>query len=406
MPPARPDLEQQSAAAAGRSDGPAVLSRSAVIPLLLLTLVIYNVGTGILAALVPVRLAQSGFPASVVGLVSTGFSLGFLAGCLMAPMAIGIVRPRYAIICFASLNAAAAVTLWLWTDPLVWSIARAVAGFGTASLFVLIEAWLAAQSTPKNRGAVFGIYMAIFRLTFMAGQTLLAFVDPRHGALFLVAALAYVLGPLASMLIKSQPPRINQAERPSLLELPRLAPAAAAGSLFHGVVTTTGPALFPIYGLAHGLSAREVVIFLATMQFGGLALQLPLALASDRMERRTMMAGIASATALVSLLFLLPVAADLTGLLILAFLWGGAPAAIYSIAAAHANDLAGDSRRIAWASSLLLIWGIGAATGPLAASLLMDLMGSASLFSFTALAGVATTLFLVWRKLTRRAGAP
>ncbi len=345
----------------------------------------YQAGTGILAALVPMRLAQQGFAASVVGSVSAGFSLGFLAGCLFAPFTISAIGPRYAIIGLAGINAAAAAVLWLSDYPLIWAISRTVAGFATASLFVLIEAWFAAESTQQNRGAVFGLYMVVNRLTFTAGQALLAIVDR----------------PVPSLWIRRQPPPVNRGQRPDLLDLPRLAPAAAAGCLFHGLVTTAGPALFPVYGLQHGLSISEVAMALAAMQFGGLLLQLPLALLSDRVERRTVMAGVTLATGVLSLPFLFAAAIPLPALLVLIALWGGTPAVLYSVAAAHANDLAGDSRRIAWTSSLLLIWGIGAATGPLAASILMDWLGSPSLFAFAAAISFATTLFLLWRKVVR-----
>jgi MFS family permease len=375
-----------------------------VVPRLLLMLMVYQVGTGILAALVPVRLAQEGYAASVVGAVSAGFSLGFLAGCLGAPAAIAAVGSRYCIAVFAGVNAAAALLLWLAAGyPAVWGLSRATAGFATAAMFVLVEAWLAAESSPASRGAVFGLYMVINRLMFTAGQVLLAVVDPRHGGLFLLAALVYLLGALPSLWLKGQPPRIDASQRPALMELPRVAPAAAAACLFHGLVTTSGPALFPVYGLAQGLGVGQVALALAAIQFGGLVLQLPLALLSDRIERRTVLAGLTLATALLSLPLLSSGPLPLPVLLLLVALWGGVPAVAYSIAAAHANDLAREGRRIAWTSSLLLIWGIGAAGGPLAAALVMDRFGPRALFAFSAGLGAATTLFLVWRKLTRRA---
>jgi MFS family permease len=372
------------------------------IPLLLLTLCVYQAGTGILAALVPVRLAQEGFNASVVGLVSTGFSLGFLAGCLSAPTVIAALNPRYVIAIFASANALVAIGMWLAeSHPLFWAIARGIAGFGTATLFVQFEAWLAAETSPGNRGTVLSIYMLINRLVFMAGQITLAFTDTRNGALFLVPAVAYLLGALPSLRIPGAPPRIPAGERPSLLELPRLAPAAAAASLVHGLVTTAGPALFPIYGLAQGRTVGEIAFALAAIQCGGMLLQLPLGVISDHFERRAVMAVMACATGLFSLPFLFSADFSLPVLLLMVALWGGAPAVIYSLAAAHANDLAGDSRRIAWTSSLLLIWGIGAAAGPLAASLMMDWLGPRALFGFSAAIGFAGTLFLLWRRRVR-----
>ena len=70
--------------------------------------------------------------------------------------------------------------------------------------------------------------------------------------------------------------------------------------------------------------------------------------------------------------------------MVLTTLWGGAPAPLYLLAVAHANDIAADHQRVGWSSTLLLLWGIGAALGPLVAALLMERFGYDMLFVATA----------------------
>lgn len=363
---------------------------------------IYQIGTGLVTAFVPIKLASSGAPPSVLGWVSTGFSVGFLAGCMVASTPLNWLGPNRAIAAFAGLNTVAALMIWATPDPAVWAVARGLSGFVGACLFVLIEAWLAQATSGARRGAVFGFYMILSRLAFTLGQIAVVFVDPASGMLFLVAAAAYALSPWAAFAVPGTAPTIGAKSGPNLVDLPSKVPAAAIGSLAHGLITTVGPALFPVYALARGFTVEEVALLLAAIPFGGLVLQLPFAMLSDRIGRRSVMAIVAAITALSSLPFLLPQLPPFAVIMVLTALWGGVPAPLYSLAVAHANDIATDAERVGWSSTLLLLWGIGAAGGPLAASFLMERLGYNALFWFTGGLSLALCAFLLLRKLLRK----
>jgi MFS family permease len=368
---------------------------------MLCVILIHQVGTGLLAALVPVRLATDGFPAWVAGAMSTGFSIGFVFGSLLAPATIALLRPKRAIAVLASANGACALLLWMSPDPFLWTFSRTAAGFATASLFSLIEAWLGQQAPAASRGRVFGLYMLFTRLMFTVGQLSLTVIDPKLGALFLIAATAYFLSPIPAYGIATAGPHIDRRARPNLMEIARQAPAAAVGAIGHGFITMAGMSLFPIYGVAMGMPVEQIALALAAMQFGGFLTQMPMAVASDKIGRRTVMAGGALVTAIVSFTLLAYPSPPLAVLLVLSALWGGAPAPIYSIAAAHASDLAQDHQRLPWMSGLLMIWGGAAAVGPLAAAVLMDQFAVDMLFVYTGVLSVGLTLFLAWRKSVR-----
>lgn len=374
----------------------------AVLALLTVSFV-HQLGTGLVLALVPIRLAIEGFAAWVAGAMSAAFSIGLLLGCLVAPRVVSRISGWAAIVICVLANAVSATALWLFPDPVAWCVARFVAGAFNAGLWVVIEAWLGARTSPAKRGAVFGAYMLTSRVGFVLAQAGLAFTDPGIGALFLAATAFYAVSWLPMLATKDASPRIaGNRSMSGLMEIPRLAPAAVAASLAHGLVTTAQPALFPIYGVGLGLGMDRVALGLAAIQFGGMVLQLPLAMASDRWGRRLVMIWAAFGTALFSVLAMFaPVDAPLLFLVMIAA-WGGAPAVLYSLAIAHANDRAGDHQRVAASSTLLLIWGIGATLGPMIASVGMDFLGTDVLFAFTAALGAALAGFLVWRRLVRQ----
>jgi MFS family permease len=373
--------------------------RSALI-VLLTTVAIHQLGTGLLFTLIPLRLALDGVAAKVIGGISTVWSIGFLVGCLGAPYLIGALGARTAVAVGAILNAIAALMLFFTDNLLAWTLARGMSGVATATAFTTVESWLGAQSTAETRSTVFGVYMTINRVVFAAGQLLLTWVDPRVSALFLLAAVAYLLAPVPALLVKTEPPPAARPGPTSLLALPLLAPAAAAAALVHGLITTAAPSLFPVYGIATGLTPDRIAVALALIQIGGLIAQLPMARLSDVFGRRVAMMYVGGIGLLVSAATAIQGTGNYGLLLLMVTVWGGMPSVLYALAAAHANDLAPDGERTTWAASLMLLWGIGSMLGPITASALMDWLGSSALFLFTGvLSGVFTTFILLRRRI-------
>jgi MFS family permease len=161
------------------------------------------------------------------------------------------------------------------------------------------------------------------------------------------------------------------------------------------------PGLLPKWGLDTGVGVASVGAALAAIQVGGLLLQMPVSYASDRLERRTVMAAMTLVTALASLA--VPWLGATSGVLwiVVMGLWGGSASVLYSLAAAHAGGLAPPAERVAWVSSLMFIWGCGAALGPIVAAMLMDGAGSQQLWRYAAVVSASVGVFLVWRKIVR-----
>lgn len=368
--------------------------------LILATIAIHQCGTSLSFALVPLRIAIDGQPAWVAGSMSTAFSVGFVSSCLMAPKVVDRLGRRQAVICFVATNACAALILWGWSDTYAWLASRALSGVSVAGLFVVLEAGLATRAPTGRRGFVFAAYMVVNRLVFTIGQVALSWLDPTVGALFGLTALAYVVSPLplfGTDLGEARGGAPIVARR--MLDLPREAPVLVAGTMVHSMVTTAAPALMPIVALDRGYAVDGATLLLASLQAGGLIFQVFLMLVADRFDRLRLISASAGLTVVMTAPMLAVDAVGLTTALILTALWGGAPHVIYGLCAALAADRAGDARRIQWSSMLLLTWGVGAALGPLAASLAMELAGPSALFWYTlALTGALFALLLFKRR--------
>jgi MFS family permease len=398
----KPAAAAQLEVASAMPKGAAVTSIAGVFLVLFLTIGVFQLGTGMLMGVVPVQLSLNGYAASVVGWVSTGQAVGFLAGSLCAAPITSRLRARPTLFVFAAINALTAVALWLWSDPLFWTIARVIAGFCSGVVMVLFEAWVGSKATAANRGLVFGIYMVLTRLAFMIAQVAMAVVAPHLTLLFLVAAVCYLAAPGVASIVPGDPPPIGGKSLGGIWDMPRRAPAAASAAFAHAMITTSAMGLFPVYAVARGIPVDQIAFLLAATQFGGLVFQLPMSLLSDRVGRRTVMTIAALATFTMSVVLWLIGPTGVWPLAAMAALWAGAPAALYSLGVAHANDIATDGERVAWAGALISLWGLGAVVGPVLAAALMDRYGVGALFAFTGVLSGGLTAFLAARKLIRK----
>jgi MFS family permease len=288
-------------AAAGAS--PPGIGDKAAIAGILAMVAANQTGTGILNAVIPVQLAADGHPAAAAGLVSTVFSITFLIGCLLGPAIVRKFGPGPTLIGIGVLNAVLALMHWALPGPLAWAAIRGVGGLATATYFILIETWLSSVASASGRGVVFGAYMVAIRTAFAIGQVAIAFVAPDQVVhLLLLAAAVYIAAPwLRPGADPSVMPTMASPSLAMMLALPRRAPASASVALCHGLVFAVVPALLPKWGLDTGIDVARVGAALAAIQVGGLLLQMPASLASDRFERRTVMAAMTLITALASL---------------------------------------------------------------------------------------------------------
>jgi len=82
--------------------------------------------------------------------------------------------------------------------------------------------------------------------------------------------------------------------------------------------------------------------------------------------------------------------------------YGALALTIYSLSVAHVNDIAEQGRFVEISSGMLLMFGAGAAAGPILASTLMDTAGFAYLFAYTALLHGAIAAYCTYRLMRLR----
>jgi MFS family permease len=369
---------------------------------LLLGMSILLMGSGLIGTLLGLRAVSEGFSELAIGIVMSAFFVGYIVGSWMIPALIARVGHIRTFAALAALSAVAALAHALWIDPVVWWVLRLINGISLLGSYMVIESWLNEQVVEK-RGQVFAIYMMTSLLALGTGQYLLLIYGPEAIQSFMLVAMLFALGlvPIALTPV-TQPVPIRTVGLP-LRELYRRAPVGTVGAGVSGLVTGAFWGLAAVFAREIGLSDAGVATFLSAAIFGGAMLQYPIGHASDRRDRRKALIVVAGLAAMGSVALFFAIGQDTALIVVLALLWGGFAFTLYALSVAQTYDRLDASEALEATRGLLLMNGIGSATGPLLAGLILYLAGASALpLAFAAV----LTLFILFVLLQLRREEP
>ena len=358
-------------------------------------------GNGLAGTLVPLRGAEEGMSTTVIGLVGTGYYLGFMVGCWATPkllQAAGHIRAFSAV---AAIAACASLAMVLLIDPWSWFLMRAITGLCFASLFANIESWINASVSNASRARS----LTVYRFVDLGAVTVSQYMLPVFGVDgFLVFAVMTMLIML-SVVPVSVADRSNPAPPAPFSFSPRrvieISPLAVAGAITVGLSGASFRSVGPLYAAGLGMDVNTVATFMSAGIVGGIALQYPLGYYSDKVDRRVVLL-ISAVGGVLSSLFLVSIAgASIPLNLVGIFVFGAFVLPVYSLACAHANDRAEPGEYVQIAAGMLFFWAISASVGPLVASVLIDYFGPPAFFVFTLVMHAGYGLFTLWRMVMR-----
>ncbi|MEO9336500.1 MFS transporter [Mesorhizobium sp. SB112] len=361
--------------------------------------------SGLHGLLLPLRGQEEGFSTASLGLMGSAWAAGFVAGCYFAPRLVRRAGHVRAFGTFAASAAIIALLTGLWINEFIWIALRAFTGFAMAGCFMIIESWLNEKATNENRGTVFGLYMMVTYASIMAGQMMVAASDVGTSSLFMVAGILFCLSLIPTAVSSAAQPQPLQDVSLDLKGLYATSPVSFVGCILVGVANGAWGTLGAVYGARIGITTPEIALMMSIVVVAGAAMQMPIGRASDKMDRRYVLAaaGLGSAIFAVAIFFAMP----RSGVAVIAMTacYGALAYTLYSLAVAHANDHARPEEFVKVSGGLLLLYGFGTMIGPVIGAWLMSSMRPESLFLATALAHFALAGYTLLR-ITRRAPIP
>jgi MFS family permease len=373
---------------------------------LLLGTSLFVTGSGLLGTAVALRAEGLGYSGTLTGFVMSAYFVGYMVGTNVCPrivMRAGHVR---AFSAFAATASAAVLLHPLLVSAPVWALLRFVTGACVVGLYMVIESWLNERSTNAARGRVFALYQVISLLALAVGQYLILLGRDTISTAFIIAGALFSIGLVPIVLTRVPHPASISVVRLDLTGLWRLSPLGVAGTLVAGLANGAFFALGPVFAQRIGFDVVQVAVFMSLVLLGGIALQWPIGHASDVWDRRTVIFFSSFCGAAIAALATWLIGRSTVGLLATTFLYGGAAFSLYPLCVAHANDYADSTNFVATASGLLLVYGIGAAIGPLIAGALLQFVADSALLAFAGAMHAGLAMFILIRMRARRAPPP
>ena len=352
---------------------------------------------GVNSLILPIRGEAEGFSAAALGLLGTGWAVGYVAGCLRTPVLVARVGHIRAFGAMCAIAAIAVLLSLVLISPWVWIPVRALSGFCFAGAAMIVESWLNERSDTKSRGRVFGIYTMVNLAATTAGQMVLTLGDTNGYFFFVLAAMVYCLALLPTAISATTTPRPLTQASLDFHGLWRNSPIAVFAVLMVGMSNASFGTLAAVYAARIGLSLGDIALFASLPILAGAAAQIPVGIASDRFDRRKVLVVVASFAILADALFLFTSVTHPTVAMALSALFGATVFAMYPVISAHANDHAEPGTFIQVSGGLLLVYGIGSIIGPTVAGIAMTSFGAAALFGVTGTAHVLLILFAILR---------
>ncbi len=374
-----------------------MLSQILPISSLLLGLSFLLFAGGINGLILPVRGAAEGFSAVSLGVLGTGWAIGYIAGCLMTAKLVASVGHIRSFSVMCALAAVAILASLMFITPYAWVPLRALSGFCFAGAAMIAESWLNERADSNNRGRIFAIYTMISLVATMGGQMTLTLGSTNTFLFFVVGAMFYCLALVPTAISSSASPKPLVTVQLDIGSQWKNSPVAVFGVLMVGVSNSAFGTLAAVYGNRIGLALSTIALFASIPILAGALAQIPVGYLSDRMDRRRVLIGLALLAICADLGFILLQPDGRFLNLVLSGLFGGCIFSMYPVIVAHASDHAPPNTHIQTSGGLLFVYGIGAIAGPLIAGVGMYAGGASGLFMTTICAHVLLVAFGLWR---------
>ena len=366
---------------------------------LLLSYGLLLLANGLFNSLLGLRATLEGVSTSWLGFIMASYFLGLLLGGLFAGRIVARVGHIRAFAVFASLMSTTALLHPLFLEVSYWMLLRLVSGFCMAGLIMVTESWLNDATPSHQRGGVLSSYMMVNYMAAGCGQFLLNMGDVGQFELFSLASIIFSLALIPVLLTKQSAPIITTDSKLSFGLLAQVGPLAILGVFVAGASNASVHAFAPVYALEVLGDARLIPQFTATLLISGLVLQWPLGRLSDRIGRGWLMMFVPICISISAVFVILATnyAPDLIWFAVACY--GAFLFTLYSIAVALINDIVGPELRVKIAGAILIVYGLGAISGPIIVGPLIDLIGVQALLMVSILTSSLLAGLAIYRRV-------
>lgn len=368
--------------------------------ILIIVIVVAGISQGLLLPVLSIFLEQKGVSPGLNGLNAAALYIGSFAMTLVAERLLGAVGFKKLIVGGLLFVMFPLILFPYLPDIKIWFILRLVVGIGDSALHYAAQLWVLLVTAPEKRGRYISLYGMSYGLGFSIGPLGIKLLGFGEAVPFwvLFVCMGAVLLLVLMKLPDTKPEKAEHGQLPERRFRRSWAWAwyALIPALLYGYMEAGMNSNFPVYGLRIGLDANQISSLLPFVGIGGLFLQLPLGILSDRFGRKKvlMSAGIAGGV----MFMLVPVAGThFWCTLVLLTVAGGLVGSFFSLGLAYAADILPKALLPAANVVASFHFTIGSILGPNLGGQMINWISPGSMFillgCFYLLFGVAGVLF-------------
>jgi len=372
------------------------------------------VAHGFQGNLLGVRSVIEEFNFIAVGAIMSGYFVGYFAGANTIPNLVGKVGHIRVFAAFASMASLSILIHAVFVNPIIWTLGRFITGFSIVAIFIVMESWLNDRANNRTRGQLLSIYMFITLIGLSLGTLLLNFSSPENYEPFILISLLLSSALIPILLTKRKPPKFKKLGFINIKGLYKNSPLATVSMLCTGIIHSAIFTLGAVYAASVNFTLFEISLFLFLIAVFGGIFQWPIGTYSDKKDRRiviifcTFLSAVfcilliaASGGSLQNMYLATSMGTEKTMFFILTSLYAGMAVPMFTLNLAYANDFISKEKFVAAGAGMQIIFGIGAMSGPLICSMLMNKFGSNGFFVHLLLFHLIIGIFGLYR-ITKR----
>ena len=362
---------------------------------LLLTTAFLLTGHGIHMTFLPLMASDIGLSQTVIGFSGSAYFAGFISGAMVTPHIIAKVGHIRSFTTLMAVFLCCFQVLPMTDNGWVWIFIRFVLGAVMCGAYTVVESWISDQADARSHGRVLSIYTVIVLAAMALGQGILGLTYGQATQVFAVISILIGCAIIPVSLTSSLAPAPVHATRIDFSKLYRRSHTAFAGALGSGLIIGTFWTLGAVHVVSVTGNADFAPTFVAVSILGGALVQYPIGIASDRIDRRHVLAFLCAMTSLSA--FYLSTAVTTTSLLIGAAAFGAASNSLYAVSLAKAADNSPRDEFVMLGSSVLLLNAVGAAIGSFVFGWAIRAAEADILFTLIALTSTAFAAFIAFQ---------
>ncbi len=375
---------------------------------------ILMVAHGFQGNLLGVRSVLEDFNFIATGAIMSGYFIGYFSGANIIPNLVGKVGHIRVFAAFASMASLSILIHAVFVNPIIWTAGRFLTGFSIVAIFIVMESWLNDRANNRTRGQILSIYMFITLIGLALGTLLLNFSSPEKYEPFILISLLLSVALVPILLTKRKPPKFKKLGYIDIRGLYKTSPLATVSMFCTGIIHSALFTLGAVYAASMNFTIFEISLLLFLVTVSGGIFQWPIGYYSDKSDRRiiiifcTFLAAlfaflsiVASGTSLENMYLATSVGIDKLLFFIYVSLYAGMCIPLFTLNLAYVNDFISKEKFVAAGAGMQVIFGIGAMTGPVICSLLMNKYGTNGFFVHLLFFNSVIGLFGLYR-ITKR----